>query len=307
MRRWGFVAALLFLILTNAVLFVRLAYNRAGEPEATVVLTGREIYFGAEQRGPEEKPGRHISIKLDWNHTDSPWLDQTKLEALDFDLRLPSYAVKEDISYYGSLLPRKTYVVLEYDGQSYEAWRRRTHERLAVMEEKDKEGKERAVNFKALLELYKFILSPISDQSRLFAIDAGNDPAALRRQYPDRRRFIIAAAEVRVYYLPGYWSEHEKKFFPPSIRGEFSDLLVSPIYLSAQQCKQLEEIIPRLKPAPGEEVRLPPLWQLGGKQTKTYNEKEIDPRKRPLVHFTICYGQNYEPWVADIRLEEEAK
>jgi hypothetical protein len=157
------------------------------------------------------------------------------------------------------------------------------------------------------LEIKRFMVSAISDQSRHFPVDAGNDPVALRRQYPDRHRFIIAAAVVRLHYFPGYWNDYRKKYIPPSLTGYFTDLLVSPIYLSDQQRDQLEKIIPRLKPAPGEEVRFPPRWQMGGFLPKTYNEKEIDPRKRALVRFTICYGRNYEPWVADIRLEGEAK
>jgi hypothetical protein len=307
MRRWGLSAALLFLILTNAVLFVRLAYNRAGEPEATVVLTGREIYFKADRSERKEKSGRIMSIKLDCNgFNDHPWLDQAKLEALGFDLRLPSYAVKED--YYSHLRPRKTYVVLEYDGEAYKAWRRKMEERIAKMEEEEKEGKsERVTNFKAILEIKKFMVSAISDQSRLFPVDAGTDPVALRRQYPDRHRFIIAAAVVRLNYFSGYWNDYEKKYSPPSLKGYFTDLLVSSIYLSDQQRDRLEEIISHLRPAPGEELRFPPRVQMGGYLPKTFYEREIDPRKRALVRFTICYGRNYEPWVADIRLEEEAK
>jgi hypothetical protein len=308
MRRWGLVAAILLVILTNAVLFARLAYNRAGEPEATIVVTGREIYFKADQSEQKEKSGRTISIKLDWNRTDEhPWLDQAKLEALGFDLPLPSYVGE---GYYWNPGPRKAYVVLEYDGEAYKAWRRKMEERIAKMEEEEKEGKsERVTNFKAMLEIKRFMVSAISDQSRLFPVNAGTDPVALRRQYPDRHRFIIAAAEVSVYFSPGHWNANEngKKYLPPSFKGYFSDLLVSPIYLSDQQRDQLEKIIPRLKPAPGEEVRFPPRWQMGGFLPKTYNEKEIDPRKRALVRFTICYGRNYEPWVADIRLEGEAK
>jgi Domain of unknown function (DUF4824) len=296
MRRWGFVAALLFLILANAILFVRLAYNRTGEPEATVTLTGREVRFEAGRRGPEEKLIRPISINLEWNQHFTPWLDRAKLGTLGFDLHLPSYAVKKEHSYYWSLLPRKAYVVLEYNGQGYEAWRREMQEKVARLEEKDKEGKLDKSDKKSL-ERYKVLLSASSDQSRLFVIDAGTDSAALRRQYPDRHRFIITAAEVKVAYTE-IWDEIGKKSTPPTLRGTISDLLASPIYISAQQRDQLEEIIRRLRPGPGEELHLPP---------KTYGNKEIDPGRRRLVRFTICYGQNYEPWVADIRLEEEAK
>jgi hypothetical protein len=296
MRRWGLVAALLFVILTNAVPFARLAYNRAGEPEATVVLTGREVRFEAGWREPERKPGRPISVNLKWNDDYTPWLDRAKLEALGFDLSLPSYAAKRESSYYWNILPRKAYVVLEYDGQGYEAWRRETQEKVARLEEKDKEGKLEEFGKKQLAQ-YRTLLSPSSDQSRLFAIDVGTDPAALRRQYPNRRRFIIAAAEVRVAYT-GTWDEISKKSGPPTLKGRISDLLVDPISVSARQRDQLEEIIPRLRPAPGDKHRL---------RSGTVVEKEIDPGKRRLVRFTVCYGQSYEPWVADIRLEEEAK
>jgi hypothetical protein len=63
MRRWGLVAALMFLVLTNVVLWARLANNRSGEPEATVALTGREVRFegdGADWR--ENQAGPSVSV-----------------------------------------------------------------------------------------------------------------------------------------------------------------------------------------------------------------------------------------------------
>jgi hypothetical protein len=297
MRRWGLVAALMFLVLTNVVLWARLAYNRSGEPEATVALTGREVRFEAGWRGLERKPGRPVSVSLIWNQDFTPWLTQDKLESLGFDLRLPPYAKEEAYSYYWSLLPRQAYVVLEYDGQGYEAWRRDITGKLAALEEKEKQEK-LDKGEKNQMEKYKLSLSPASSQSRLFAVDAGAHAEALRRQYADRQRFIIAPCQVRVKYV-STWDKKTQKSGPPTIKGGISELLVSTIHISAHQRDRLEEIIPRLEKAADHQPRLP---------TETgVAEKEIDPEKRRLVNFTICYGQSYEPWVADIRAGEEAK
>jgi hypothetical protein len=215
---------------------------------------------------------------------------------LGFDLRLPPYAKEEAYSYYWSLLPRQAYVVLEYDGQGYEAWRRDITGKLAALEKK--KNRKSWTKGKNQMEKYKLSLSLASSQSRLFAVDAGAHAEALRRQYADRQRFIIAPCQVRVKYV-STWDKKTQKSGPPTIKGGISELLVSTIHISAHQRDRLEEIIPRLEKAADHQPRRPTETGVG--------EKEIDPEKHRLVNFTIFYGQSYEPWVADIHLGEEAK
>jgi hypothetical protein len=284
MKRFGLLAACLLLVLANAYLFLRVALNRSGEPEATVALTGREVEI-CDWRSPERRgeTGRPLSVKLLWNREAavSSWLDPAKLEAVGFDCRVPADS-PEASQHYGKMRPRQTFVVLEYEGPAYEAWRREIEEKNRALRDEERK-RELSQAEKGRLNSYK----PRSiNASRLFPINVGNDPGELRRRYPDRGHYIITPAVVKIGVgsLRGLESENvaEKKIW-----GEISYLLVECITLSDQQCAWLEEMIPQLQVSTGSRRRE---W--------------ASPH---LIRFTLCYGRNYEPWVADLRRLDEDK
>jgi len=277
MRRYGFLAAILFLVLVNAVLFLRLAYNRGGEPEGKVTLTGREVaiteMIALPDTAARKRPGSLVRLTYSG---DCPWFDAAKLEAVGFDCRVPPGS--DAPVYLFRMRPRQTYVVLEYEGPAYEAWRRETEKNIKDLEEKEKKGEIKSGEKYLIKQSRESLIS----RSRLFPMDLGNDAAALRQRYPDRGRFIIAPGLVRI--MPS-----GPKGGQP--RGAVSHLLVESLSLSDRHRDQLEKILRGFEVPAG----------------KPDSPGLMTPEQRPRLRFTLCYGQNYEPWVADIRLVEEAK
>lgn len=291
MKRLGLLAACLLLLLANVFLFLRVSLNRSGDPDATVILTGREVEI-SDQPHPaanlaQERP---IRVKISWKHRDPAswfndfplsWFDTDKLQSIGFDCRVPANS-PEAYQHYRRMRPRQTFVVLEYHGSAYEAWRRQTERKIRDLEEKKKRG-ELSKKEQDLLDDYR---QSLINQSRLFCIDVGNDPKELRQRYSDRSRFIITPAAVRLAY-ESLQNLRSKKSAGEEVRGEISYLLVDHLTLSDQQCARLEEMIRRLQVSADKRG-----WRWGAPQH---------------VRFTICYGRNYEPWVADFSRLEETK
>jgi hypothetical protein len=97
--------------------------------------------------------------------------------------------------------------------------------------------------------------------TRLFAVDVGRDPAALRQRYPDRARHVIMRSMVRAVDALGA---------PRVVRGAIVLLLPPQIY-----------------------VPLPFADTLSGLGTKA--------AAAPRYVVTLRFGRNYEPWVTSIR------
>lgn len=192
LRGWILPAAVV--LLADAWLLVGVARNRAGEPDAVVELTERELSLvplGEENTG--------VALRLGWEGpsvrplTAAPgWFDEAKLAELGFDLgRLSRFGAAPQFR--GSL-PKEAYVALEYEGPAWEQW-------LAARASPEEA---RAAH------------------TRLFAVDAGRDPRDLRRRYPDRRRYIITRCMVRMILV---------KNEPRLARGAIPQLLVRDIYV----------------------------------------------------------------------------
>ncbi|MBM4273188.1 MAG: DUF4824 family protein [Deltaproteobacteria bacterium] len=274
MRRYGFLGAILFLLLVNAVLFFRVAYNRWGVPQERITLTGREI----EMEGGVYQPGtkmverkRPTSIRLKYSHS-CPWFDAAKLESIGFDCRVPSD--KDAFLYDLKVRPRRTFAVLEYEGRAYETWRHETEEKIEDLEDKWKRGEIKSDSY------LKDMKDSLVSNTRLFPIDVGNDPGVLRQRYPDRRRLMIAPVVARMI-SGGAHGAHPQ--------GTIS-LQVNSIYLSDPQRTRLAEILRQLQ---------------ANKGKPDYPGGWLAPEQRRRLRFTICYGRTYEPWVEDISLQGE--
>ena len=176
MRRWGPVLAGAVVIVANVVVLAGVARNRAGVAEAEVRLTERELPLA-----PWTDESTGAFLRLEWQRSlpgskvETPWFDRAKLCSLGFDCSTPAEG-KDARERYGRMVPRRAYVVLEYDGP---AWRRWLEAREAEPEKKDAPPENARVS-----------------ASRLVPIDVGRDPAGLRRLYPDRTRCLIVPAIV---------------------------------------------------------------------------------------------------------------
>ena len=229
MRQRGLFIAVGLLLLVNTIVLGGVVYNRSGEPDAAMKFTERELRISTAYYH-EENSGVSLRINTDhafnWNRKASnydafAWLDSNKLESLGFDLSKPANnEMKHD--YYERQLPRRSFAVLEYGGNSWEVWKRRLEEEFSFLEQEGKEGKKTA---KDLEKARGNIERELTAGSRLFIIDAGNDPAALRQLYSNRSRYLILPALVRVSYYGSYTSAQARE---SSLRG-YLELLISEI------------------------------------------------------------------------------
>ena len=169
MKRQGLWIAAIVVIVSNAFALWDARANRAGEPEAVLELTERELRLP-----PREADNTAMVLRLQWTDLqprnpdeDVPsWFDAAKLASIGFDTSLP--ATSENAAHYRGMLPRSVHAVLENDG---EAWRRYVD---GLASEKDRDAASR--------------------RPRLVLIDVGTDAGALRARYPDRTRAVVLPA-----------------------------------------------------------------------------------------------------------------
>jgi len=248
MRAQGLWWAAVLVVAANlaALGFARL--NRSGEPEAVLDLTERELRLPAKEadntaltltlvferipHGPVTGSGRP-------QYEEAGWFNQSKLQAIGFDCSLPVTVANR--SHYRARPPRSTYAALEYEGEEWRAEVQRAREK-----------------------------DPLLD-THLVAIDAGNDPAELRRRHPDRRRVAIVEATAVLQFVnnPGE---------TPFLRGRVTQVL------------------------PGQ-INVPPRWrsQLARLQSDATPGAGPAPLHEPRYQVTVRWGSRLEPWITDVR------
>lgn len=268
MRKYGLFCAIALLLVVNTVVFVGIASNRSGIPEETVELSERELPLAYSS---DENTG--ISLSFNYNHGNE-WLDKKKLAALGFDCSIPEASTKAAL-FYRHMLPRKTYAVFEYAGEAWKRWIQVKENSIAKRKEKVKQGKAEKKDLEELqIELKKDLMT----SSRLFAIDANNDPTALRKRYPEQSRFIIVPVVVRLDYNDGPSPSDENKEQNQKIRGYLSEVLVDSIHVPMGKRSLLEPLHYR-------------------ERLEYYNRPAVEPRYMVKLQF----GKRYEPWIVDVR------
>jgi hypothetical protein len=189
--------AFLIVIAANVAMLAGVAVNRSGPPEAVVTLTEREL------RLPMGTSDRDTARRLDmrYNSRGRPalsWLTPDKLAALGFDVSAPPSQPSR--VFYARQLPRRVFVVLEYDGPAWQNHLRELRRLQAERAEQMEAVRRGERDIETLTDRFGFDIGAEETQaSRLMMIDAAVDPAALRRVYPDRQKQIILPATVRVY------------------------------------------------------------------------------------------------------------
>jgi hypothetical protein len=132
-----------------------------------------------------------VTLRLRWLAGDTAWFDRAKLEDAGFDLQAPP----------GKALPRQIFVVFELNGPGFQEWQR-AHAGVDP----------------------RFV-------TRLVAIDAGRDPQALRRRYPDSRRFAIVRGRARLLLEP-----------PSTPRGIITGVEIDRIHVPLPHSRVLESL-----------------------------------------------------------------
>ena len=290
MKKYGLISTIALIVLTNVVVLAGVAYNRSGEPDATVQLTERELHWQKRwDLTDKEDTGLYLTLKWNmpgyykygWEPRKETWLNQQKLAELGFDTHYPLNDKKAS-RYYSRQLPRQAYVVLEFDGDAYQNWLKEARERIEevrreLSEEKKPEKK------KNLENNIRDIQQELITQSHLFAIDAGQDAEALRKQYSDKSKTIITPAifDISMHYIPRK-KDPPKSPKKPFLSGWIKNLSIPQIHVTSDY---RSFFISDIKT-----------------HTKTYlpRDKSLSDLE-PRYQVTLNYGQRYEPWIADVQ------
>jgi hypothetical protein len=200
MNRWGVAGSAAVVVVANAFVLVGVAIDRAGGVVQKIELTERELLIWGTS---EDNTG--ITVRLVWRGPgQQEWLDRGKLAELGFDCRVAPQDPAAS-RHYGRLVPRPASLVIEYDGPEWQRWVAKT--RL---------GYEKAF-------------------PRLTPVDAGKDPEALRRKYPDQSHYLIVPGLIRLRLEYGGNK-------PAMVAGFLAGLLVSEIHVPLPYARTLAEL-----------------------------------------------------------------
>jgi hypothetical protein len=211
MKHASLLTAAAVVIATNAIVLMGVARNRSTVTEE-IELTQREL---AVRRSGEDNSG--VSLALTWIDPapygeGSGWFGQAKLADVGFDVRTPVTDPVAEVKY-RDVLPHDAFVVFEYGGAAWAAWRKAEEEKQARY----------SSNFPGRAQPYT--------GTRLTAVDAGRDPVALRGRYPDQSKFLIVRAVVRLYYQKR-WDRTSALEMPPAyLRGNIQTIAPNEIHV----------------------------------------------------------------------------
>ncbi len=269
------IAGLVIIVMTNVIALLGVLYNRSGEPDAVVELTERELSLPYRYRFNDENTGLSLSLNCRLaeeaeyysyaSHCNGRpiWLDAEKLKSLGFDIDL-SADQQSEYAYSDKYLSRPVYLVLEYDGDTYQRVLAKTEQLLANERELLTKGPDNSELQRRVENAEKRVYREQHNNSRLFAIDAGLDKHALRSHYSDSQRYLIVAGLVQPI-----WGTRDDKY---QLLGLISDLLIDGVYIP---------------------LEYRPLFDsFQDEPTRHYSEK-TDPRYR----VKLAFGQRAEPWV----------
>ena len=271
-------AGVLLILLANAVALIGVYFNRSGEAESRLALSQRELTMPWGWGIAKENSG--LAVSLNWRVIDPSvgefggygfsggtpdWLDETRMAALGFDTSLPAEGTFGRRRFERQL-PREVILVLELAGPAWQQAVERArqnaarHEAASLANAGSKEFAEKAKRAQEQLKREEI------SNSRLFAIDAGVDRAALRARYPDRGHYLILKGTVR----PRLATQDKKT----RVTGYVSALAVTQINVP-------HALRPVLEPA----LR---------KHKRTADD--------PAPHFdaVIVVGQRLEPWIESV-------
>jgi hypothetical protein len=258
--RRGVLAVLALLLLSNAAVLARVAWNRSGAPEATLTLTERELSFPYRSAFEDEDSGLALHFRVE----DGLEVDAAALRRLGFDVSVPLTAPKAG-ELYRRARSRPAWLVLEQDGSAWQRWRERRKGELA------------ARSLKAYDPDNDYELKSFEQDgrmgSRLMIVAAGRDAAALRRQYPDRHRYAIVPGKVALRFQPEYGDPPDRK--PARLYGD-AGLSQSDLHVPLS----LRPVLDRI-------AAVPP-------------DPSGEPLAKPRYQATVAFGHRGEPWLVKV-------
>jgi len=265
------IAGLAIIICTNVVALAGVLYNRSGEPDGVIELTERELGMPYRYRMNKENTG--LGLKINCRVEDAKryyygnnncrghpaWLDWVKMTELGFQ-RLA----------FENNLPRKVYLVLEYNGAAHQRTVTRAAKELSEQQALLANNPGQEEFEKRVDKAQKKLNSERHYNSRLFAIDVGLDRASLRDAYPDSSQYILMQALVRP--IRNYNNEKEEDEW----LGRITDLLIDTINIPLEY-RAVFEPLENLEPR--------------------YSQDDLTPRYK----VSIAFGKRAEPWVISVK------
>ncbi|MGB5306664.1 MAG: DUF4824 family protein [Gammaproteobacteria bacterium] len=275
MRRAGFIGALLLLVAVNVAVLGGVAWNRAGQPEASLLLTERELPLSYSLFSVEENSGLALQLTLYQDGSSPDWLDEQKLRTLGFHPQRHDTSDAAAGARDKQALPRRAWVVLEFDGPAWQAVLAESERQLAGLGAKIASGEstvqQQEYRQQSLEQLRQ-------GASRLIAVDAGTDAVALRDRYSNTTRYLITGAEIHMWIervqAPQENSDHQR------VTGSLR-LLAEQIHVSLHQRAALQSA-------------------LGG-DVQARGPRAADNSRLPRYAVVLNVGARFEPWIAAIR------
>jgi hypothetical protein len=292
------VAGCGLIVVTNLAILAAAGWNRRGEPLAELSLTERELAMPAARQ--DEGTGLELSLVMTheppgvvrrtarWKGYELPsvdygWLDRARLLELGFRIDLdPTHPNAAE--HYSRAMPRRVYVVLEYDG---EAWNRWIGGREEQVRQRRREVEEGAAEPSALANAEAVLAVDRTMRSRLFPVDAGIDAGALRRRYGDRRRHAVVAGLLRPKVV-------RPENGAPTLTGDVLGLVVSRVHVSRGLRRHLEAFLPEDS------------WEEVEARERREAESGWPTPTPPRYRATLAVGRRYEPWLANVAASEPA-
>lgn len=199
-----FVLGFVLILIANVIALTGVAVNRSGKPETLIELTERELKLPYNTNDENSC----LALNLRWRvikksyddiyplypawggYLEVPvWFDEKKLAEIGFII--DDRTCHFDQNKRKEWLPKNAFIVLEYNGETYQVALRRA-EMEVKKAENDLKGNEKDKKLQENYEQAQIDLqTERSWSSRLFAIDVGLDADKLRERYPDRSKFII--------------------------------------------------------------------------------------------------------------------
>jgi len=284
-------AACGLIVVTNLSILVAVGWNRQGEPQATLSLTERELALPAARQ--DERTGLELSLRTthepprlvrrtaNWRRYELPsvdwdWLDRAKLLELGFRLDLEA-SHPDAAEHYSQAMPRRAYVVVEYDGEAWDRWILGREEQVRQLRREVDDGNavpSALADVEALLDIDRTM------RSRLFPVDAGSDVDALRHRYGDRRDHAVVAGLLRPKVV-----ESESG---PTLSGEVLGLVVNRIHVSRELGSPIEGFLPQ------------ETWEEVQAREQTEAKSGWPSPTPPRYRATLAIGRRHEPWLVSL-------
>lgn len=280
------IIAAALLVLVNIIVLTGAAYNRSGDPIASLQLTERELSLPYRSYN-SNKENSGLALRLNWNvapvlseknrynryslskYTAPNWLKENKLKELGVDIEKAKLNKKGSRYGYRRLDAEEVIVVLEYNGESFQKILKNAENDIKQQRTKVKKSADNKELIRQLKGHEESLANLKISGSHLIAIDAGLELKALKEKYNDSSKYLILRGEVRPF-----WSKDE-------LKGSIRQLFNSEVHVPLPYSKEINEITKR--------------------ETTTTSYSYNRRNKKPRYQVELKVGKRLEFWAGGVK------